>query len=119
MSRIILASFVASASALTVPTVAHRSCAPKMSLSAGEQELIAKFGLPAEQLKTDRRSALGLMGAAAASAPLFAMVGPAAAQDGMFSLPPLPYAYDAVRARARDTFQLRSSISPTLPRAQS
>ena len=57
MSRIILASFVASASALTVgmPAVAPRSCAPKMSLSAGEQEPIGRR----QFLRTSAVAAMG------------------------------------------------------------
>ena len=92
MRSFLVASTLASASALTMPTVARRACAPRMALD-GEQELLARFGLPVEELKTDRRSALGLLAAGAATA---AMVGPAQAADGPFSVPPLPYAYDAL-----------------------
>ena len=42
---------------------------------------------------TSRRSALQLGAAAMAAAPLAAFVTPAVAEDGMFSVPPLPYAY--------------------------
>merc|ERR1719263_390169 len=45
---------------------------------------------------TSRRSALQLGAAAMAAAPLAAFVTPAVAEDGMFSVPPLPYAYDAL-----------------------
>jgi Fe-Mn family superoxide dismutase len=80
---------LAGASALQLPTNV-----PKVS---GEQALMAKFGLPdsciANQLKTDRRQALGLMAGAAT----FAATGmPAFADDGMFSVPPLAYGYDAL-----------------------
>jgi len=44
---------------------------------------------------TDRRRALGL-GLAAAAVPLVGFQGPAVADDGMFSVPPLPYPYDAL-----------------------
>ena len=84
----------ASASALVLP----RACTPRMSAPlTGEDELLAKFGLPTfEEPKTDRRTALGLLAGAAVAT---GMTPPAYAQDGMFSLPPLPYAYDAVRHR--------------------
>jgi Fe-Mn family superoxide dismutase len=67
---------------------------PRMAApTSGEHELLAKFGLPKfEEISTDRRTALGLMAGAAA----FSAVSPAQAQDGMFSVPPLPYAYDAL-----------------------
>lgn len=42
---------------------------------------------------TSRRSALQLGAAAMAAAPLAAFVTPAVADEGMFSVPPLPYAY--------------------------
>ena len=72
--------------------------APRMMAggAAGETELMAKFGLPRpENYVTDRRSALGI-GAAAAATPLLGFMGPAAAADGMFSVPPLPYDYNAL-----------------------
>ena len=73
---------------LRVP-ISPRMAAP----TSGEHELLAKFGLPKfEEISTDRRTALGLMAGAAA----FSAVSPAQAQDGMFSVPPLPYAYDAL-----------------------
>jgi Fe-Mn family superoxide dismutase len=83
--------------ALTSAVLALRvPMAPKMSLptdsTAGYNELMAKFGSSIAEPKTDRRTALGLMaGAAALSA-----CPPAAYADGMFSLPDLPYAYDAL-----------------------
>jgi Fe-Mn family superoxide dismutase len=63
--------------------------------NGGEMELLARFGLPEADVKTDRKTALGLMAGMVAASPLFGMAAPAKA-DGMFSLPPLPYAYDAL-----------------------
>merc|ERR1719291_1217512 len=62
-----------------------------MSLE-GEQVLLQRFGLPVSD-ELARRQVLGV--AAFATATL-GNVQPAAAEDGMFSLPPLPYAYDAL-----------------------
>jgi Fe-Mn family superoxide dismutase len=66
--------------------------APKVS---GEQVLLSKFGVPSVEciadLNTNRRTALGIG--------LAVSVGistPAHADEGMFSVPPLPYAYDAL-----------------------
>jgi len=98
MKLVALGALVASSEALQIINAApRRACAPRMAASSGEQELLAKFGLPAVEFdpKTDRRSALGLMAGAAVAAPLLG-ASPAYAQDGMFSLPPLPYAYDAL-----------------------
>jgi Fe-Mn family superoxide dismutase len=66
---------------------------------AGEQLLLSKFGLPssyAAELTTTRRSALNLGIAATVASPLLLSSQSANAQDAMFSLPPLPYAYDAL-----------------------
>ena len=89
---------------------------PRMNVRSGEQVLLSKFGLPgAEALDRrqvraprpfcpgchhplsnparpiDQALALGLV----AATPLLGVPMPAAAEDGMFSVPPLPYAYDA------------------------
>ena len=80
--------------ALVQPTmrVGARANCPRMSIS-GEERLLQKFGVPtAESMVTNRRSALGL-GLAAAAVPLVGFSDAAVADDGMFSLPPLPYAY--------------------------
>jgi len=58
--------------------------------------LLSRFGVPVEQHVTSRRSALQLGAFAAAAAPLAAFVTPAVAEDGMFSVPPLPYDYGAL-----------------------
>ena len=50
---------------------------------------------------TSRRSALQLGAAAMAAAPLAAFVTPAVAEDGMFSVPPLPYAYVSSHQRCQ------------------
>jgi len=73
-----------------------RGPSPVMT-TGGEDVLFAKFGLPKgpESLVTGRRSAVGL-GLAAATLPLFVEPFAAFAEDGMFSVPPLPYAYDAL-----------------------
>jgi len=76
-------------------TARARATCPRMALS-GEDLLMARFGLPTvESVVTDRRSALGL-GLAAAAVPLLGFQGAASADEGMFSVPPLPYAYDAL-----------------------
>ena len=62
----------------------------------GEELLLQRYGLPSEGHTTSRRSALQLGAAAMAAAPLASFVSPAVAEDGMFSVPPLPYAYDAL-----------------------
>jgi len=75
-------------------SVHQRACGPTMT--SGEELLLSRFGLPKEDLMASRRSALQLGAAAMAAAPLAAFVTPAVAEDGMFSVPPLPYAYDAL-----------------------
>lgn len=76
---------------------APRATMPAMSIT-GEQELLAKFGVPSpEEYVTDRRTALGLgVGAGFAATMPFFGAQPAFADEGMFSVPPLPYAYDAL-----------------------
>jgi Fe-Mn family superoxide dismutase len=71
-----------------------RTCLPSMTVEDDCQLLVSRFGLPAEELS--RRSAIQLGAAAMAAIPLAGFVTPAAAEDGMFSLPSLPYAYDAL-----------------------
>jgi len=94
MSSLRLLALVPLAAGLQMPTRARATC-PRMALS-GEERLIARFGVPtAEALVTGRRSALGL-GLAAAAVPLLGFEGAALADEGMFSVPPLPYAYDAL-----------------------
>jgi hypothetical protein len=113
MARSLVAA-LAVADALNIAHVSTRRAAPRMALS-GEDELLARFGLPTQELKTDRRSALGLIAGAAVCAPLLNAM-PAYAEDGMFSLPPLPYAYDAVRpARVRRTAPPRASSDCCAP----
>jgi Fe-Mn family superoxide dismutase len=93
MSRLMLASFLPHVASLKMMARA-RAC-PRMTMS-GEEVLMTRFGLPmAENVVTDRRSALGL-GMAAAALPLLSFEGAAFADDGMFTVPPLPYAYDAL-----------------------
>merc|ERR550514_2716313 len=76
------------------PNTAARGCLAAMSIEDDCQILVSRFGLPAEEIS--RRSAVQLGAAAMAALPLAGFVTPAAAEDGMFSLPPLPYAYDAL-----------------------
>mmetsp|Transcript_163787 Transcript_163787/g.314626 ORF Transcript_163787/g.314626 Transcript_163787/m.314626 type:complete len:326 (+) Transcript_163787:65-1042(+) len=85
------------------PAAGDRAPSAQMSTNAdatmdsqGVEKLLAKFGLPSEDKMTDRRSVVGLGMAAAVALPLLGNVAPAAAAEGMFSLPPLPYAYDAL-----------------------
>jgi Fe-Mn family superoxide dismutase len=94
----LVAVTVSLAGALMAPTsrVGVRAGCPSMGLS-GEEQLIAKFGLPTpESIVATRRSALGLGLAAAAAAPLVGFSQAAMAEDAMFTLPPLPYDYDAL-----------------------
>jgi Fe-Mn family superoxide dismutase len=62
-------------------------------MAAGEDELLRRFGLPAEEFAPSRRDILGLAGAAVVAN---AFQGAAVAEDGMFTLPPLPYDYAAL-----------------------
>ena len=69
---------------------------PVCMAMSGEERLMAKFGLPTpENYVTSRRNALGL-GLAASVVPMVGLSDAAFAQDGMFSVPPLPYDYDAL-----------------------
>ncbi len=65
--------------------------------SQGEKELLTRFGLPNEPklntMATSRRSLLNSAAAAAVAMPLLGSSSPVLADGGMFSLPPLPYAY--------------------------
>lgn len=69
--------------------------APRAALrmADGEEELLRRFGLPKDEFAPSRRELLGL---AAGAAVMSTMPGVAQAQDGMFSLPPLPYDYNAL-----------------------
>lgn len=85
-----------------------RSVSPQMKADDfGVQKLLAEFGLPHEGMDDievhpsaptfDRRTALGLGAAVGGAAALLGEIEPAiAAEEGMFSVPPLPYAYDAL-----------------------
>ena len=92
-SAMLILALVPHAASLVIST-RGRIEGVKMSVSNGEQQLLKRFGLPRSinEVNTDRRTALGLMAGAA----VFSSNSPAQAQDGMFSLPPLPYAYDAL-----------------------
>jgi Fe-Mn family superoxide dismutase len=80
-----------------LPTARTRGATPCVRMVGGEDVLLAKFGLPAaDNSLVTRRSAFKLGLAAAAAAPLIGMADSAMAEDGMFTLPPLPYAYDAL-----------------------
>ncbi len=82
----------------TVPlrTVSRTAAVRMSSVDDGADVLLEKFGLPAPELEFSRRTAINLGLAAAAVAPLAGFSGAAFADDGMFSVPPLPYAYDAL-----------------------
>jgi len=80
------------------PVVRAPRASVAMSAQSGEEVLLAKFGMPAEQFQTDRRSALGLGFAAVAA---LGSASPAMAEDAMFKLPPLPYAYVRASRAAR------------------
>merc|ERR1719491_324984 len=75
---------------------AARTCAPTMTEAEDYQLLVSRFGPTSQEQQHSRRSALQLGAAAMAALPLAGFVTPAVAADGMFSLPPLPYAYDAL-----------------------
>ena len=72
---------------------AARTCAPTMTEAEDYQLLVSRFGPTSQEQQHSRRSALQLGAAAMAALPLAGFVTPAVAADGMFSLPPLPYAY--------------------------
>jgi len=79
-------------SGIVSPRQAGRLVRPSVMSLEGEQILLQRFGLPASE-DISRRQMLALGGATAA----MAMSGGAAnADDAMFTLPPLPYAYDAL-----------------------
>jgi Fe-Mn family superoxide dismutase len=73
-----------------------RTCAPTMTVDDDYQLLVSRFGPTSEEQQVSRRSAVQLGMATMAALPLASFVTPAVAADGMFSLPPLPYAYDAL-----------------------
>jgi len=86
-------SYGSSALHITAPAMRGlRSMAPQMSSLEGEELLLERYGLPSDGAALSRRAALCL--GATSVGVLSAM--PAYAQDGMFSVPPLPYAYDAL-----------------------
>jgi len=83
---------VAEAGALSLHTAAPRRASVSMT-EKGEDVLMSRYGVPSCDLTVSRRSAvLGL----AAVLPVLGMNEMAYAADGMFSVPPLPYAYDAL-----------------------
>ena len=70
-----------------------RTCAPAMGEAEDVQLLVSRFGPTSQEQQHSRRSALQLGAAAMGATALAGFVSPAQAADGMFSLPPLPYAY--------------------------
>eukprot|EP00965_Chrysotila_dentata_P147309 4863207-Pleurochrysis_carterae.AAC.2 len=83
-----LAALATASLALQLPT--------PLQTQRGEQLLLSRYGIPSDTLApltTSRRAALGLGVAAAAAGPLLGRAGAAFADEGMFSVPPLPYAY--------------------------
>ena len=90
--------------------------APRASVrmaAGGEQILLARFGVPAPDLSVDRRGALGL--GAAACAALGTSMPAFAADDPMFTLPPLPYAYDALEPCVRRHRSPHPAVDPLPP----
>jgi Fe-Mn family superoxide dismutase len=73
-----------------------RVCTPTMTAADDYNLLVSRFGSQVPSEEVSRRSALQLGAAAMAALPLASFVSPAMAADGMFSLPPLTYAYDAL-----------------------
>ena len=98
------------------PSARTRASVPMMSLS-GEEELLSKFGVPApEEFKTTRREALGLGATLGVAATMpFLGAAPAVADDGMFSVPPLPYAYDAWSRLSTCPMKVSPRRCPPLP----
>ena len=81
-----------------------RTCAPTMGEAEDLQLLVSRFGPTSQEQQHSRRSALQLGAAAMGATALAGFVSPAQAADGMFSLPPLPYAYVSSSPRTRTTF---------------
>ena len=73
-----------------------RVCTPTMTAADDYNLLVSRFGSQVPSEEVSRRSALQLGAAAMAALPLASFVSPAMAADGMFSLPPLPYAYVSI-----------------------
>jgi Fe-Mn family superoxide dismutase len=93
MSVSMMLSYGSSALHIATPAMRGlRSMAPQMATMEGEELLLQRFGLPSDGAALSRRAALCL--GASSVGVLSAM--PAYAQDGMFAVPPLPYAYDAL-----------------------
>ena len=80
-----------------------RTCAPTMGEAEDVQLLVSRFGPTSQEQQHSRRSALQLGAAAMGATALAGFVSPAQAADGMFSLPPLPYAYVSSSPRTRTT----------------
>ncbi len=96
-----------------------RVCTPTMTAADDYNLLVSRFGSQVPSEEVSRRSALQLGAAAMAALPLASFVSPAMAADGMFSLPPLPYAYVSIAPRAAQHFLLapfcRRSSEPCTP----
>ena len=94
MRFLLCASLIGAASALRVGLAVRAPSRGAISmLDDGTDVLLEKFGLPKPDVLPTRRSAIGLGLTAAAAA---AIPDIAAAADPMFTLPPLPYPYDAL-----------------------
>jgi Fe-Mn family superoxide dismutase len=88
-----LATPLTSGFSLNVAPPARFQRTAPVCMASGEDELLRRFGLPGQDFTPSRRDVLGLAGAAAVAN---AFQGAAVAEDGMFSLPPLPYDYAAL-----------------------
>ena len=75
------------------PTSIARTSAPTMGHKEDLGLLVSRFGPTSQEQQHSRRQAIQLGAAAMGASALAGFVSPAQAADGMFSLPPLPYAY--------------------------
>ena len=78
------------------PTSIARTSPPTMGHKEDLDLLVSRFGPTSyihQEQQHSRRQAIQLGAAAMGASALAGFVSPAQAADGMFSLPPLPYAY--------------------------
>jgi hypothetical protein len=92
-----------------------RVCTPTMTAADDYNLLVSRFGSQVPSEEVSRRSALQLGAAAMAALPLASFVSPAMAADGMFSLPPLPYAYVSIAPLFCAPLFCRRSSEPCTP----
>jgi len=101
LTKVSLCALATACSALQLGARVMQTSRAQTNMLAGRdgvETLVNRFGLPASDSEplVSRRGAVGLATIAAVSYPLLGMGSAAYAQDGMFTLPPLPYSYDAL-----------------------